>query len=113
MIGDRFARREDIIQDAVPLWLFAIQGLHFVLVGADLRYPALDVAHMGVPSPYQLGVPHRGGTGLAHCDDTADLCTMVMIAASTAHVGFPRPSHNLAVLVQTAIAMTVRSVRVK
>lgn len=71
VIGDGFARWEDILQDAISLRLFAIHWLHFILVGTDFRYSSLDVPRLGVPSPYQLGVPHRSGAGLlAHGDDT-------------------------------------------
>lgn len=59
MVRYGLARREDILQDAAPLRLLVVQRLHFVLVGANLRDAALDVAILGVPSPHQLGiVPH-------------------------------------------------------
>lgn len=107
MIGNGFARRKDILQDAVPLRLFAVHRLHLILVGTDFRYSALNVSRLGVPSPYQLGVPHRSGdTGrllhaLTHRMTTRhgrilpngdDSCTTHVVCC-------PRPSHNLAVSV--------------
>lgn len=61
VVRHRFARRKNILRDAVPLGVLVVLRLHLVLVRAHLRDPALDVAGLGVPSPHQLGVPHGGG----------------------------------------------------